>query len=96
MHDILHTTSALFLRPAALIRAYDRHDLRFDLLAGLTVAVVLLPQAIVFSYLAGVPPQMGLYAAVVAAITGALWGRRSTCKPAPRTPPRSWWPRFWA
>lgn len=74
MHDILRTTSALFLRPAALIRAYDRHDLRFDLLAGLTVAVVLLPQAIVFSYLAGVPPQMGLYAAVVAAITGALWG----------------------
>lgn len=74
MAGFLHTTSSLFLRPATLIKGYDRHDLRFDLLAGLTVAVVLLPQAIVFSYLAGVPPQMGLYAAVVAAVAGALWG----------------------
>jgi SulP family sulfate permease len=40
----------------------------------LTVAVVLLPQAIVFALLAGLPPQMGLYSAIVVAIVGALWG----------------------
>lgn len=74
MADFLRTTSSLFTRPVILLRTYDRHHLRADLLAGLTVAVVLLPQAIVFSYLAGLPPQMGLYAAIVSAIAGALWG----------------------
>ncbi len=43
-------------------------------LTGLTVAVVLLPQAIAYAMIAELPPQMGLYAAIVAAMVGALWG----------------------
>lgn len=70
----LRTTPRLFLRPVALFRSYRWGDLRPDLLAGLTVGVVLLPQALVFALLAGLPPQMGLYSAIVAAIVGALWG----------------------
>ncbi len=62
------------LRPVRIFRSYRLSDLQPDLLAGLTVAVVLLPQAIVFALLAGLPPQMGLYSAIVAAIVGALWG----------------------
>ena len=60
--------------PAQLLRAYQRADLRADLIAGLTVGVVLLPQAIAFSLLAQLPPQMGLYTAVVGGIAAALWG----------------------
>jgi SulP family sulfate permease len=42
--------------------------------AGLTVAVVLLPQAIAYALIAELPPQVGLYTAIVAAIVGALMG----------------------
>jgi SulP family sulfate permease len=62
------------LRPVRILSTYRLDYLQADLLAGLTVAVVLLPQAIVFALLAGLPPQMGLYSAIVAAIIGALWG----------------------
>jgi SulP family sulfate permease len=64
-----------FLEPVRLFKTYDvRGNLRPDLIAGLTVAVILLPQAIAFALIAELPPEMGLYAAVVAAVVGALWG----------------------
>jgi SulP family sulfate permease len=56
------------------MRGYERPNLRPDLIAGLTVAVILLPQAIAFSLIAELPPQMGLYAAVIGGLAGALWG----------------------
>ena len=61
-------------QPAALARGYNRANLRPDLIAGLTVGVVLLPQAIAFSLLAQLPPQMGLYTAIIGGIVAALWG----------------------
>jgi sulfate permease, SulP family len=70
----LKRTPVLLLRPAWILRAYRRQDLLPDAVSGLTVAVVLLPQALVFSLLAGMPPEHGLYAAVAAAIAGGLWG----------------------
>ncbi len=63
-----------FSHPVRIIKEYDRAFLRPDIIAGLTVAVILLPQAIAFSLIAELPPQMGIYAAVIAAIVGALWG----------------------
>jgi SulP family sulfate permease len=63
-----------FTRPVQVLRGVRREDLRPDLIAGLTVAVVVLPQAIAYAMIAELPPQMGLYAAVVAAVIGALWG----------------------
>src|SRR5688572_27500184 len=70
----LQATLAYFLRPIYIVRGYRPSDLRSDLIAGLTVSVVLLPQAIVFALLARLPPEMGLYSAIVGAIVGALWG----------------------
>ena len=61
-------------RPLTLLRTYSTNTLRFDLLAGLTVGVVMLPQAIAFAVIAELPPTMGLYAAVAGSIVGALWG----------------------
>ena len=43
----------------------ERGVLRADLLAGLTGAIIVLPQGLAFATLAGVPPQHGLYAAML-------------------------------
>jgi SulP family sulfate permease len=48
--------------------------LRADLLAGLTGAIVVLPQGVAFATLAGMPPQYGLYAAMVPCVVAALFG----------------------
>ena len=52
----------------------DRGTLRADLLAGLTGAVVVLPQGVAFATIAGMPPEYGLYAGMVPAIIAALFG----------------------
>ena len=62
------------LRPLRLFKEYDRVNIRADFVAGLTVAVILLPQAIAFAIIADLPPEMGLYGAIVGAVIGALWG----------------------
>lgn len=51
-----------------------RESLRHDATAALTGAVVVLPQAVAFATIAGLPPQYGLYAAMVPAVVAALWG----------------------
>ncbi|QDQ86927.1 SulP family inorganic anion transporter [Alcaligenaceae bacterium SJ-26] len=48
--------------------------LQADLLAGLLGAVLVLPQGIAFATLAGLPPQYGLYTAIVPCIVAALFG----------------------
>ena len=50
------------------------NTLRADALAGLLGAVLVLPQGIAFATLAGLPPQYGLYTAVVPCIIAALFG----------------------
>ena len=52
----------------------NRVTLRADGLAGLTGAVVVLPQGVAFATIAGMPPEYGLYAAIVPAIVAALFG----------------------
>jgi SulP family sulfate permease len=49
-------------------------SLRADALAGLVGALVVLPQAVAYATLAGLPPQYGLFAAIVPVIVAALWG----------------------
>ncbi|MBI3041220.1 MAG: SulP family inorganic anion transporter [Betaproteobacteria bacterium] len=52
----------------------NRETLRADAIAGLLGAIIVLPQGIAFATLAGLPPQYGLYAAMVPAIVAALFG----------------------
>lgn len=52
----------------------DPDTIRADLLAGLTGAVVVLPQAVAYATLAGMPIQYGLYAAMVPCFIAALFG----------------------
>ena len=49
-------------------------SLRADLIAGLVGAIVVLPQGVAFATLAGMPPEYGLYCAMVPTIVAALWG----------------------
>ena len=53
---------------------YQRTDLPADVRAGLTVAVLLVPQAMAYATLAGVPPITGLYAAMVSLVVYAAFG----------------------
>ncbi len=70
-------------RPVRFIKGYDRSNLRPDLMAGLTVGVILLPQAIAFALIAELPPQMGLYAAIIGGFVGALWGSSNQINTGP-------------
>jgi SulP family sulfate permease len=51
-----------------------KRNFRSDLVAGLTGAIIVLPQGVAFAMIAGLPPQYGLYTAIVPAIIAALFG----------------------
>src|SRR5262245_14988762 len=68
--------SALFFRliPAFdSLRGYSLPIFRADCLAGLTVAAVAVPQAMAYALVAGIPPEYGLYTAIVMTAVGALF-----------------------
>jgi SulP family sulfate permease len=52
----------------------NRHTLRLDIFAGITVALVAIPQSLAYAQLAGLPPYYGLYAALIPTVVGALFG----------------------
>ena len=54
--------------------AYGRNSLKIDILAGLTVALVLIPQSMAYAELAGLPPYYGLYASFLPPIIASLFG----------------------
>ncbi len=56
------------------VRIVDRHTLRADLIAGILGALLVLPQGFAFAQLAGLPPEYGLYTAIVPCIIAALFG----------------------
>jgi len=53
---------------------YSGATLRADFIAGLTVALVIVPQSMAYAQLAGLPAYYGLYAAFLPVMVGALWG----------------------
>ena len=57
--------------------------LRADLLAGLAVALLVIPQSLAYAQLAGVPAQHGLYAAIVPCIVGVLFGSSAILSTGP-------------
>lgn len=55
-------------------RYVTKDTLKADLIAGITGAVIVLPQGVAFATIAGLPPQYGLYTAMVTPIIAALFG----------------------
>lgn len=49
-------------------------NIRADLIAGITGAIIVLPQGVAFAMIAGLPPQYGLYTAMVTPVIAALFG----------------------
>ena len=65
-------------RSIECLRGYTPRQFTQDLIAGVTVGLVALPLAMAFAIASGVPPQAGLYTAVVAGfIISALGGSRT-------------------
>jgi SulP family sulfate permease len=56
------------------VRGYQRAWLRSDLVAGLSVWAVLVPESLAYATIAGVPPVVGLYAAIPALVLYAVFG----------------------
>ncbi|MDO8464536.1 MAG: SulP family inorganic anion transporter [Gallionella sp.] len=70
-------TSPLLSRIFPFLRWWpmvNRATAKDDLIAGVTGAMIVLPQGVAFATIAGMPPEYGLYAAMVPAIIAALFG----------------------
>lgn len=63
-----------FVPIVALAASYRRDDFRHDLLAGLTVGVITVPQAVAYAFLAGLPAEAGLYACLAPMVIYAVLG----------------------
>ena len=83
LSPLFETFLTFFLRPIEIIRTYDMRYLQPDLIAGLTVAVITLPQAMAYALIAELPPEVGLYSAIVGAIVGGLWGSSNHLQTGP-------------
>ncbi len=55
-------------------RTYSRHTLGSDLLAAVIVTIMLIPQSLAYALLAGLPPEMGLYASILPLVVYAVFG----------------------
>lgn len=55
-------------------RAYNRHTLTSDAVAALIVTIMLIPQSLAYAMLAGLPPEVGLYASVAPLLAYAVFG----------------------
>ncbi len=56
------------------LKAINKNTIKEDIIAGFTGAVVVLPQGVAFATIAGLPPEYGLYTAMVTPIIAALFG----------------------
>ncbi len=64
------------MSPLFDLKSNPEFRLRTDLLSGITVALALVPEAVAFSFVAGVDPLIGLYAAFLMGLITALFGGR--------------------
>lgn len=55
-------------------RQWSGSSIRGDILAGITVALVMVPQSLAYTQLGSLPPHIGLYAALLPTVVGALFG----------------------
>lgn len=56
------------------LKTYNRKDFNSDIVAGLVVSIMMVPQSLAYALLAGLPPEMGLYASILPILAYALLG----------------------
>jgi len=72
-----------FLPPLQWLRGYGGATLASDLLAAVIVTIMLIPQSLAYALLAGLPPEMGLYASILPLVAYALFGTSRTLSVGP-------------
>lgn len=81
-------TSAVLKRLSPIrpwIRDQTPASLKADALAGLTGATIVLPQGVAFAIIAGLPPEYGLFTAIIVTVIAALWGSSQVMVSGPTT-----------
>lgn len=79
----MHSNLLIALFPFLRWFPLSGQTLRSDLIAGVTVALVLVPQSMAYAQLAGLPVVYGLYASTVPVIIASLWGSLSQLHTGP-------------
>lgn len=78
-------TPAKIFPPLRWIGSVNARSLRADAYAGLIGAAIVLPQGVAFATIAGLPPEYGLFTAIVTAIVAALFGSSMIMVSGPTT-----------
>lgn len=65
------------------LKAYNKHTLSSDLLAAAIVTIMLIPQSLAYAMLAGLPPEVGLYASILPLLAYTLFGTSRTLSVGP-------------
>ncbi|NOT84474.1 MAG: sulfate permease [Methylococcaceae bacterium] len=80
-----HTASRLttYLPIIGWLKTYTRQDFNDDLFAGVITAILLVPQGIAYAILAGLPPELGLYASILPPVLYAIFGTSRTLSVGP-------------
>ena len=65
------------------VNQYQREQLVADLIAAVVVTIMLIPQSLAYAMLAGVPPEVGLYASILPLIAYAIFGSSRTLSVGP-------------
>src|SRR5204863_2165776 len=83
--DVLTMNITIRFRPKLLetLKTYSGQDFRADLIAGVTVGIVALPLAMAFAIASGVPPQAGIFTAVIAGFIVSCLGGTKVCISGP-------------
>ena len=68
---------------ADVVKHYTRQSFLSDMIAAIIVAIMLVPQSLAYAMLAGLPPEVGLYASIAPLIAYALLGTSSTLSVGP-------------
>ncbi|MGV6811297.1 MAG: SulP family inorganic anion transporter [Brevirhabdus sp.] len=74
-----------FFPPLGWAQKLSAKTLRADAFAGFTNAAVVLPQGVAFATIAGLPPEYGLYTAMITAVVAAIWGSSMVMISGPTT-----------
>ena len=77
------STVSRYLPILGWARTYDRTVLVSDLVAAVIVTIMLIPQSLAYALLAGLPPEVGLYASILPLIAYALFGTSRTLAVGP-------------
>lgn len=80
---MISITLSRLLPALSWLRGYERATFSGDLAAGVITAILLIPQAMAYSALAGLPPEIGLYASIAPPILYALFGSSRTLAVGP-------------